>query len=188
VISRVFVETDDDGVLVERCTKGDREAFAILIRRYERPIYNAAYRVLGNADDAREVAQAVFLRIVERLDDYDAKHKFFSWIYRIALNEAIDVLRRNKREEPLDDDADLAEVPGASPEQHYANRQLSGRIERALRSMKVEDRVVLTLRHFADLSYRDMAEVLDIEEKMVKSRLFEARRRLSELLADLRAR
>lgn len=188
MISRVFVETDDDGALVERCTKGDREAFAILVRRYERPIYNAAYRVLGNADDAREVAQAVFLRIVERLDDYDAKHKFFSWIYRIALNEAIDVLRRNNREEPLDDDADLAEVPSAGPEQQYANRQLSGRIERALRSMKVEDRVVLTLRHFADLSYRDMAEVLDIEEKTVKSRLFEARQRLSELLADLRAR
>jgi len=158
------------------------------VTRYQRPIYNAAYRVLANADDACEVTQSVFLRILERLDDYDRQHKFFSWIYRIAINEAIDMLRRNRREEPLDDEIDLPDTAGGGPEQQYRDRELAERIQRVLMSMKVEDRVVLTLRHFSDLSYREIAEVLGTEEKTVKSRLFEARQRMSELLADLRTR
>jgi RNA polymerase sigma-70 factor (ECF subfamily) len=86
VASRVIVKTDDDAVLVDGCRNGDRAAFETLVTRYQRPIYNAAYRVLGNAEDASEVAQIVFFRIVERLDDYDSRYKFFSWIYRIAIN------------------------------------------------------------------------------------------------------
>jgi len=182
------VETDDDQALVDGCRNGDRAAFATLVTRYQRPIYNAAYRVLGNADDASEVAQAVFLRIVERLDDYDSQYRLFSWIYRIAINEAIDLLRRNRREEPLDEGIELPDIDGAGPEDRYRDRQLSDRIQRALMSMKVEDRVVLTLRHFSGLSYKDIAVVLHAEEKTVKSRLFEARQRMSELLADLRIR
>ena len=84
------MEKDDGEALVDGCRNGDRVAFATLVTRYQRPIYNAAYRVLGNAEDASEVAQIVFLRIVERLDDYDSQYKFFSWIYRIAINEAIE--------------------------------------------------------------------------------------------------
>ena len=186
--SHVIGETDEDGALVEGCRNGDRAAFAALVTRYQRPIYNAAYRVLGNAEDASEVAQIVFLRIVERLDDYDSRYRFFSWIYRIAVNESIDLLRRNRREEPLDDEIELSDGGGDGPEQRYRDRELSDRIQRALLRMKVEDRVVLTLRHFSDLSYREIAEVLNEEEKTVKSRLFEARQRMSALLADLRIR
>jgi RNA polymerase sigma-70 factor (ECF subfamily) len=182
------VETDDDGTLVERCRHGDRAAFTALVQRYQRPIYNAAFRVLGDAEDAREVAQDVFLRIVERLEDYDRQHKFFSWIYRIAINEAIDLLRRNRREEPLDDEIALRDATSAGPAQRYEDRQLSERIQRVLMTMKIEDRVVLSLRHFSELSYREIAEILETEERTVKSRLFEARQRMSELLADLRTR
>ena len=182
------METGEDDALVDGCRKGDRAAFGILVTRYQRPIYNAAFRVLGNADDASEVAQVVFLRIVERLDDYDSQYKFFSWIYRIAINEAIDLLRRNRREEPLDDEIELADATSPGPEERYRDRQLSERIQQALMKMKVEDRVVLTLRHFSDLSYREIAEVLGAEEKTVKSRIFEARQRMGELLADLRIR
>lgn len=181
------MDKDDDGALVDGCRNGDRVAFATLVTRYQRPIYNAAYRVLGSAEDASEVTQIVFLRIVERLEDYDSQYRFFSWIYRIALNEAIDLLRRNRREEPLDDGIELADTASAGPEQRYQDRELSERIQRALMRMKVEDRVVLTLRHFSELSYREIAEVLGAEEKTVKSRIFEARRRIGELLADLRA-
>ena len=182
------METDDDEALVDGCKNGDRDAFRTLVTRYQRPIYNAAYRVLGNAEDASEIAQIVFLRIVERLDDYDSQYRFFSWIYRIAINEAIDLLRRSRREEPLDDEIELADPAGGGPEERYRDRELSERIQRTLMKMKVEDRVVLTLRHFSDLSYREIAEVLGAEEKTVKSRLFEARQRMGELLADLRIR
>lgn len=177
---------DHDPALVDSCKKGDRAAFTILVNRYQRPIYNAAYRVLGNAEDASDISQIVFLRISERLDEYDPQFKFFSWIYRIAINESINLLRRNRREEPLDDAIELAGPESASPEWQYSNGQLSDRIQQALMSMKVDDRVVLTLRHFSGCSYREIGDILDIEEKTVKSRLFEARQRLGELLKDLR--
>ena len=175
---------DHDQTLVESCKNGDNAAFAVLVTRYQRPIYNAAYRVLGNAEDASDITQVVFLRIVERLHEYDAQYKFFSWIYRIAVNEAINLLRRNKREEPLDDEIELPDLATADPEWQYNNMQLSERIQRALMSMKVDDRVVLTLRHFSDCSYREIGQILKLKEKTVKSRLFEARQRLSELLQD----
>ena len=178
---------DDDQALVESCRKGDRAAFTILVTRYQRPIYNAAYRVLGNAEDASDIAQVVFLKIAERLHEYDPQYKFFSWIYRIAINESINLLRRNRREQPLDDEIDLPGPENAGPEWQYNNGQLSERVQRALMSMKIDDRVVLTLRHFSDCSYREIGQVLELEEKTVKSRLFEARQRLGELLKDLRA-
>ena len=177
---------DHDQTLVECYRNGDRTAFTTLVTRYQRPIYNAAYRVLGNAEDASDITQVVFLRIAERLDEYDPQYKFFSWIYRIAVNESLNLLRRNRREEPLDDEIELPGPATDSPEWQYSNGQLSDRIQRALMSMKVEDRVVLTLRHFSDCSYREIGQILELEEKTVKSRLFEARQRLSELLEDLR--
>lgn len=177
---------DHDQTLVESWRNGDRGAFTILVTRYQRPIYNAAYRVLGNAADASDITQVVFLRVAERVDEYDAQYKFFSWIYRIAVNESLNLLRRNRREEPLDDDVERAGPATASPEWQYNNGQLCARVQRALMSMKADDRVVLTLRHFSDCSYREIGKILDLEEKTVKSRLFEARQRLSTLLQDLR--
>lgn len=177
---------DHDQTLVECCKKGDSAAFKTLVTRYQRPIYNAAFRVLGNADDASDITQVVFLRIAERLHEYDAQYKFFSWIYRIAVNEAINLLRRNRREQQLDDEIELPALATANPEWQYHNVQVSERIQRALMSMKIDDRVVLTLRHFSDCSYHEIAQILDLEEKTVKSRLFEARQRLSELLPELR--
>jgi RNA polymerase sigma-70 factor, ECF subfamily len=175
-----------DEALVEGCRKGDHAAFAILVTRYQRPIYNAAYRVLGNADDAKDITQVVFLKIVEHLNEYDSHYKFFSWIYRITVNESIDLLRRSRREELLYDEIDRPGPDSSSPEWQFSNGQLSARVQRALMSMKIDDRIVLTLRHFSDCSYQEIAHILNLEEKTVKSRLFEARRRLSEMLKDLR--
>lgn len=177
---------DHDQTLVESCKKGDHAAFTVLVNRYQRPIYNAAYRVLGNAEDASDITQVVFLRIAERLHEYDTQYKFFSWIYRIAINESLNLLRRNRREDPLDEETELPGPATASPEWQYNNGQLSERVQRALMSMKADDRVVLTLRHFSECSYKEIGQILELEEKTVKSRLFEARQRLGELLQDLR--
>jgi RNA polymerase sigma-70 factor (ECF subfamily) len=172
--------------LVESCKKGDRAAFAILVTRYQKPVYNAAYRVLGNSDDASDIAQIVFLKVSERLHEYDEQYKFFSWVYRIAINEAIDLLRKNRREEPLGDETELPGPEHGNPEQQYEAAQLSARIQNALMKLKIDDRTVLTLKHFSGCSYREIGDILGIEEKTVKSRLFEARQRLGELLRDLR--
>jgi RNA polymerase sigma-70 factor, ECF subfamily len=176
------VDKDDDRDLVEACRRGDRAAFTVLAKRYQRPLYNAAYRLLGNVEDANDITQDVFVRVLERLDDYDPKYRFFSWIYRIAINESINALRRKGREGPMDEAMLKGHPGGADPESDVQNSQRLDRVQAALMRLRSQDRVVLTLRHFSDCSYQDMAEVLDLEEKTVKSRLFEARQRLSALL------
>lgn len=184
--SRVIVDNDVDQALVERYRKGDRDAFTDLVIRYQRPIYNAAFWILRSADDARDIAQAVFLKVAEHLDEYDSKHRFFSWIYRIAVNESLNLLRRNGHEEALDDEIDLPGPESSNPESQARDAEQSRRIERALLSLSPSNRTVLVLRHFSECSYQEIAQILDIDEKTVKSRLFEARHRLRDLLKDLR--
>ena len=177
------MDRDPDETLAERCRRGERPALEAIVRRYQKPLYNAAFRVLGNADDASETTQTVFLRVWERIHEYDPQHRFFSWIYRIAVNESLNVLRRTRREEPIgDDDENLPAGDLADPAKRYDGAQLARRVQAALDGMKGEDRVVLTLRHFSECSYREIADILGIEEKTVKSRLFEARQRLRVLL------
>jgi len=183
---RVIVDNDVDQALVERFRKGDREAFTELVVRYQRPIYNAAFWILRSADDARDIAQAVFLKVAEHLDEYDSQHRFFSWIYRIAVNESLNLLRRNGHEEALDEEVDLPESESANPEARARAAERTRDIERALLSMSSADRTVLVLRHFSECSYQEIAQILDIDEKTVKSRLFEARNRLRNLLQDYR--
>lgn len=184
--SSVIDPEEPDAALLARFRRGDQTAFTALVARYQKPVFNAAFRVVGNASDAADVTQDVFLRIVERLDDYDHRYKFFSWIYRIAVNESIDLLRRTRREEPLDDDEGAALADASGPEQHYQARELGDRVQRALMAMKTDHRIVLTLRHFSELSYQEIGVVLGLDEKTVKSRLFEARQRMAAHLADLR--
>jgi RNA polymerase sigma-70 factor (ECF subfamily) len=180
------VDNDADLALVERCRRGDWSAFSELVVRYQRPIYNAAFWVLRRPEDAKDITQIVFLKVAERLDDYDPKFKFFSWIYRIAINESLNMLRRSGHEEALDDEVELPGRGGDDPEQQANDAEVSRRIEAALMRMSTNDRMVLNLRHFSECSYQEIAEILDLDEKTVKSRLFEARQRLRDLLADLR--
>ena len=180
------MDNDPDLVLVERCRNGDWTGFTELVVRYQRPIYNAAFWILRRPEDANDISQVVFLRIAERLDEYDPRFKFFSWIYRIAVNESLNLLRRNGREEALDDEIDVPGSESADPERQASAAQVARRIRSALMTMKPNDRVVLMLRHFSECSYEEIGQILDLDQKTVKSRLFEARHRLRELLSDLR--
>ena len=177
---------DPDEALVTRFRAGDRAAFATLVARYRGPIYNAAYRVLGRDEDAGDVAQTVFLKVAEHLADYDSRHRFFSWIYRIAMNEALNVLRRNGRDQPIEEDAEFEGPAALGPESQASEAENARRIQKALLGMKPADRAVIALRHFSECSYEEIAQILEIDVKTVKSRLFEARTRMRTLLADLR--
>jgi RNA polymerase sigma-70 factor (ECF subfamily) len=180
------VDNDTDHALLARYRNGDRDAFAELVVRYQRPVYNAAFWILRRAEDASDVTQDVFLKVAEQLDDYDPDYKFFSWIYRIAVNESLNLLRRNRREEALDDDVDLPASERENPERKVGEAQLARRIQESMMRMSTNDRMVLSLRHFSECSYEEIAQILDIDEKTVKSRLFEARRRLRDMLIDVR--
>jgi len=180
------VSNETDAALLARYRAGDQEAFGELVVRYQRPLYNAALWIVRNTEDARDVTQEVFLKVAVRPEDYDHRYKFFSWIYRIAVNESLNLLRRNGREEELDEDVEPPAGDSVNPEWQLGEAQKSGRIRHALMSMSANDRMVLMLRHFSELSYEEIAGILELDEKTVKSRLYEARRRLRELLQDLR--
>lgn len=170
---------DDDAELVRRCVRGERRAFELLVLKYQKPVFNAALRMLRQPEDARDVAQTVFLKVYEHLADFDSNHRFYSWIYRITLNESINKLNGRRRVAPVPEDEP---GDGPSPEQ-AVDAELSGRrIRVALMTLSDDYRAVIVLRHFLDLSYEEMAEVLQLPEKTVKSRLFSARQLLRATL------
>jgi len=124
--------------------------------------------------------------VASRIDAYDPHFKFFSWIYRIAVNESLNLLRRQGREEGLEDDEQVLAAESADPAWQVSEAQTSRRIRDAVLSMTTNDRMGIALRHFSECGYQEIAHILEIDEKTVKSRLFEARQRLRELLHDLR--
>jgi RNA polymerase sigma-70 factor (ECF subfamily) len=170
-----------DHALISRCKSGDRQALGELIKDYERPIFNAAYRILGNPDDAADVSQVVFMKVFERLDQYNPKYKFFSWIYRIAVNESINQRNRTKNLQPLVEEQ-VAE--NTNPEDAIDANSLSDILQAGLMELQEDYRVVVVLRHFSEMSYKDISGVLRIPEKTVKSRLYSARQLMKIQLTE----
>jgi RNA polymerase sigma-70 factor (ECF subfamily) len=167
---------------VARCLEGDIQAFGILVERYQRVLYNLGLRMLGNPEDARDASQTAFLKAWEKLSSFNPRFRFFSWIYRITMNECLNQIDRRKRVEPLDPHLDLP-----SPEDAASGlraREASERVQHALQCLTPEHREVVILRHFLEMSYDEIAGTLTIPEKTVKSRLYEARQRLCELLPE----
>ena len=175
----VYLETErEDARWVAGCLRGDPDAFEPLVRKYERVVFSVALRLVGDYEDARDVTQNAFIRAFERLDQFDPGRKFFSWIYRIAVNESLNLRRARKPQTPLEDDI---EVPG-EPLEGLEREELARRVDRALAKLSFEYREVIVLRHFAELSYEEIAQAAGVPEKTVKSRLFTARQRLAGLL------
>jgi RNA polymerase sigma-70 factor, ECF subfamily len=171
-----------DHALIERCKRGDRRALGELVTTYERPVYNAAYRILGNPHDAADITQNVFLKAFERLDQYNPEYKFFSWIYRIAINEAINFRNRARHETEITEDQFVAD---GRPEDAVGDGQVSVAIQAGLMELQPDYRVVVVLRHFSELSYKEISEILHIPEKTVKSRLYSARQLMKVQLNEM---
>jgi RNA polymerase sigma-70 factor (ECF subfamily) len=173
------MKEDPDAALVLASRAGDRRAFEVLLARYERPVFNAAYRILHHRDDAADVTQTAFLRAYEHLDRYDPTQKFFSWLYRIAINEAMDLGGRRRPEAA---GLELLPDPGDGPEASAGGAQSDARLQGALMALHVDQRALVVLKHVQDFSYEQIAEILDCPVKTVKSRLFTARRALRDRL------
>jgi RNA polymerase sigma-70 factor (ECF subfamily) len=172
---------DVDARIVRDCLAGDPQAFASLVERYERPVYNVALRMLRNPEDARDIAQTVFMKAYQNLSNYDPQHKFYSWIYRMAINESLNILRvRDRSAGPVDEQfADEC----AGPSDLLADEQTRDVVLEAVDQLKPEYRAVIVLRYFVDRNYEDMSEILGIDAKTVKSRLYTARQLLKDQLA-----
>ena len=169
----------DDTKLIERCRSGDRKAFEALLLEYEKPVFNAAYRMLNSRDDAQDVTQTVFLKVFENIDQFDPSRRFFSWIYRITLNESINWLGKTNRLEPLTYEAAFE---GKGPEQEVESANVAANVQAALMTIKSDYRSVVVLKHFLGCSYMEISQILDVPEKTVKSRLYTARQQLKDAL------
>ena len=175
-----YEQEPDDADLARGCLAGDREACGTLLSRYERVVFNAALRLVRHRDEARDIAQAALVRAFERLEGYDPRQRFGPWIARIAMNEAHDALARRRRTEPIDEGLPSEE---RSPEGTAGVDELRERLDEALMTLTLDQRLVVILRHFMDCTYDDMADILDVPVKTVKSRLFTARHLLRDRLA-----
>ena len=148
--------------------------------KYQKPVYNLALRMVRVPEDAEDIAQTVFVKAYEKLDSYNPAHRFFSWIYRIAVNESINFCKRNKRTD--DYESGVTGIDEVTPEESFKNEQLSENVADAIGRLKIDYRLVLVLKHFHDFTYREMSDILQIPEKTVKSRLFTARQQLKVIL------
>ncbi len=170
-----------DAELVRACLSGNQRAFETLVRKYEKPIFNLALRMLKDPDDAADVAQTAFVKAYQNLDSFDEAHEFFSWIYRIAINESINFRKRTKR---LDEyESGVTAALSATQEQAHGAEVLRDEMIDAIERLTMDYQMVIVLRHFHDFTYEEMADVLAIPEKTVKSRLFSARQQLKEILS-----
>jgi RNA polymerase sigma-70 factor, ECF subfamily len=185
----------DEAPLVARARKGDTRAFGDLVRKYEGKIFRLAQHVTQNREDAEDVLQETFLKAYEHLDQFQGNSKFYTWIVRIAVNQALMKLRRRKTDksvsldEAIDtgEDTVVREVAAwdPDPEQRYSQDELHDILESAVQSLAPPYRSVFLLRDVEDLSTEETAEVLNLSVPAVKSRLLRARLQLREKLTRL---
>jgi RNA polymerase sigma-70 factor, ECF subfamily len=168
-----------DSELVERLQRGEEPAFDALMLRYKRPVVNFAYRMLGDAGDADDVAQEVFVRVYHRIGDYRPRAKFSTWLFALARNACIDRLRYRKRHptEPLE----TAPEPAATAQYD----DIGERIAAAIAELPEEQRTAIVLAEYHELSYAEIAGVMKCSEKSVESRLYRAKQTLRQRLAHL---
>ncbi len=179
LMRRVYFSSDDeDLVLVRDTLAGQTEAFGVLVTRYQKVMYTMALRMVGNSEDARDATQDAFVKAHQHLASFDQGRRFYSWMYRILVNECLNLKRDRHPEDPLKNILD----DGASPFDATLAEERRAQIQHALLRLTPDYRTVVVLRHFGGQSYAEIAEALAIPEKTVKSRLYTARQQLGELL------
>jgi RNA polymerase sigma-70 factor (ECF subfamily) len=183
----------DDRTLVERILGGDRDLFTVLVSRYEKRVVNYVYRITHRYEEAHDLAQEIFVKVYLALDRYDAKYQFSTWLFRIAQNSAIDALRkksiaevpltRSSDDEPGGKEREFAD-DGISPYRALKNKQLTAAIDTAVEKLPPDYRELIQLRHFAEMSYEEIASMKKLPLGTVKNKLFRARNLLKEALGS----
>ncbi len=185
-----------DEELLRRFNEGDADAFAELVRRYERPLYNFILRSVRRRERADELLQDVFLKVVQRSSDFKGQSKLSTWLYTIARNLCIDHSRKMvfRRHQSLDapragteDGPTLLErtaAEGAEPDRAAVMEDLKRRIADAIEELPEEQREVFLMRHVQGMRFKDIADVIGVPENTVKSRMRYALERLQRALAD----
>lgn len=188
-------DPNDDQELVLAARKGNRDAFRTLFERYHRRAYALAFGVVRHQDDALDVVQDAFIKAHKYLDKFEGNSSFYTWLYRIVMNLAIDHLRKHRRVKPVEldetkldeggDDALLPRILGGNPGRALMDKEIRGRIDSALDELSENHRAVLVMRELEGLSYEEMAQAMNCSKGTIMSRLFHARKNMQRRLLDL---
>ena len=186
----------DDATLVRQCQNGNLEAMSCLIVKYQDRIYNAILKICQNHDDAAELTQDTFVKVLENINSFRGKSSFYTWLFRVAVNHTLNYCKRRFKLSPVSLDAEndqieeskgklaavLAAPDGLDPAVVAQQKELSQIVVNLIGQLAQEYRVVLVLRDIEQMTYAEISEVLRIETGTVKSRLSRARAKLRQLL------
>ncbi len=180
---------NEESIWLEEARQGDKVAFGKLIGAYQGPVYNLAYRMLNNSGEAEEAAQEAFIRAYTRLDSYNPAHKFSTWLLSITSNYCIDQLRKRRAiflsiDEPLPPHPALSADQEKRPESQLLTNEQETMVQTLLEELAPDYRQTVVLRYWYDLSYEEIAEMMDTTVSAIKSRLFRARKQLAELALE----
>jgi RNA polymerase sigma-70 factor (ECF subfamily) len=189
------MDLSSDEIIVERALTGDAEAFGEIVRRWERRIFALTYGMLGREEDARDATQETFLAAFRNLRGFRGEAKVSSWLHRIAVNQCISRQRRSRvrselaLEEEQENDANLFASPISYSPAHVAEgRQQTAAVRRAVNSLPLDLRQVVVMKEFEELTFREIADVLDLPLSTVKSRLYTAMKQLQMRLQKFEGR
>ncbi len=186
----------DDLTLVNRCKEGDQQAFRLLVKRYERKVFSVAFGMLKDREDALDVSQEAFVKVHRYLGDFKGDSSFYTWLYRITRNLAVDRIRSRRGEsvefdeKVAQDEAELGDAGflstqlGTNPQKSALRRELAEKMSEALQQIPEKHREILLLREVEGMSYEDLSQVLEIPKGTVMSRLFHARAKMQKLLEE----
>ena len=182
-----------DAELISSVLQGDRELYSELVDRYQGRLVNYLYRILRNLEEGQDLAQEVFLKIYQALDRYDPRYKFSTWLFRVAQNAAIDRIRKRRlklvsmdRQGDPDGDGRTWEFPSSdpSPYKDLRDQERGSAIQQAIDNLPWEYRELIVLRHYAELSYNEIAALKKMPLGTVKNKLFRGRQMMKEKLRD----
>ncbi len=169
-------DTANDHNVIRSVLQGDVNAYSLLVKRYQVPVYNLLLRMLHNGSEAEELTQLVFIKAYEALPGFNFNYRFFSWLYRIAINEALAQLKQQKRN---------ASLVGMEQQNDNVGEEISEKemlVQRAILRLNDKHKTVVILKYYQQLSYKEIAFMLKITEQKVRSRLYDARVQLKQIL------
>jgi len=175
----------DEGSLIERSQRGDLDAFDRLVAAHQDRIYHTAYRITGNAEDARDAGQETFIKAFRALARYRHEAAFSTWLHRIAVNASLDIVRRRPQAPPVPLEEVALPAQSHNPDTEVERHEVQRRVHDALGRLAPDHRIIVVLRDLQGLAYEEIAEVVRIPIGTVRSRLSRAREALRALLRDL---
>ncbi len=185
---------NDVEFLIKKAVSGNTDAFEELIKNYEKIVYNIAYKMLNNSEDAKDISQEVFIKIYRNLSKFDGKSLFSTWVYRITMNTCIDELRKRKGKEVYSMDEDIEKEESSikkqfvdekgTPEDFYISREKQQEIINSINMLKDEHKQIIILRDINGFEYTQIAQILGISLGTVKSRIARARIQLKNLISN----